>query len=896
MPDVTELADATGECEVTVSAPTANDNCEGTITATTTDPTTYTEQGSYSITWIYDDGNGNTVSQQQTVIVDDTTAPVPDVAELADATGECEVTVSAPTASDNCEGTITATTTDPVSYTERGTYTITWTYDDGNGNTVSQQQTVIVDDTTAPVPNVAELADATGECEVTVSAPTASDNCEGTITATTTDPTTYTEQGSYTINWIYDDGNGNTVSQTQTVIVDDTTAPVVLAQDGNSTVNCLVDATEPENIPVATDNCMGTIQGVLESTVDTPNPINCEGTRVYTYSYTDNGNNVVYWTYTYTIDMPELKAIAPTSDLVSCYDDIQLPAAPVVTDACGNEITPAGPVESTVPGCEGDVTYTWTYTDCAGSTQNYVHTVTIDMPELEAIAPTSDLVSCYDDIQLPAAPVVTDACGNEITPAGPVESIVPGCEGDVTYTWTYTDCAGSTQNYVHTVTIDMPELEAIAPTSDVVSCYDDIQLPAAPVVTDACGNEITPAGPVESTVPGCEGDVTYTWTYTDCAGSTKNYVHTVTIEYQEFQVPENVTEVIECSSEFSTPVPPVVLDNCGTELTPSEPVIESAYDNCNGLRSYTFTYTDCAGNTKDWVFTYQIEDTTPPVIDCSPISINLRNNGIYILSQNDIRNLVGSVSDNCTSEENITISVSPRSFNCTHAGQAVPVTITATDECGNSSECQTTVTVNDNLAPQITCPEDITVSADSENCSAIVDFDVEITDNCNFTVNYSHESGSEFPIGITEVTVTATDDSGNSNTCSFHVTVVDDLPPTLICPGDIMVRLEEGESSAVVDFAAEASDNCEFTLKYSHEPGSEFQLGTTTVTATATDLTGNINECSFDVIVLDENAPVVVCPNDIDISQDEGQCGASVNFEASISDESDFTIVHSTLL
>jgi len=437
----------------------------------------------------------------------------------------------------------------------------------------------------------------------------------------------------------------------------------------------------------------------------------------------------------------------------------------------------------------------------------------------------------------------------------------------------------------------MPELAAIEATNETVDCFADFDVTAhtLPTVLDACGTELTPSAPVESTVPDCEGDVTYTWTYTDCAGSTQNYVHTVTIEYQEFQVPENITEVVECTSEFSSPVPPVIYDNCGTELTPSEPVIQSELGTCNGFQSYTFTYTDCAGNTKDWVFTYQIEDTTPPVVECSPISINLRNNGIYILSQNDISNLVGSVSDNCTSEEDIIISVSPRSFSCIQAGEAVPVTITATDACGNTTECQTTVTVNDNLAPQITCIEDITISADAESCSTIVDFEVEITDNCNFTVNYSHESGSEFPIGITEVTVTATDDSGNSNTCSFNVTVVDDAAPVLTCPEDIIVRLEEGVSTAVVDFAAEATDNCEFTLEYTHEPGSEFPLGTTNVVVTATDLAGNSSECNFDIIVLDENAPVVICPDDITVSQTEGECGAFVEFEANVSDESDFT-------
>ncbi|MBK9983603.1 MAG: hypothetical protein IPP15_14690 [Saprospiraceae bacterium] len=41
-------------------------------------------------------------------------------------------------------------------------------------------------------------------------------------------------------------------------------------------------------------------------------------------------------------------------------------------------------------------------------------------------------------------------------------------------------------------------------------------------------------GPVESGTVTCEGDITYTWTYTDCEGNTQDYVHTITIEYQPF--------------------------------------------------------------------------------------------------------------------------------------------------------------------------------------------------------------------------------------------------------------------------------------------------------------------------------------------------------------------------
>src|SRR5690606_33006284 len=71
---------------------------------------------------------------------------------LPTVTGECSATVAVlPTATDNCEGTIQGTTEDALIYSEQGTYTVTWTFDDGNGNITTQTQTVIVEDINVPV-------------------------------------------------------------------------------------------------------------------------------------------------------------------------------------------------------------------------------------------------------------------------------------------------------------------------------------------------------------------------------------------------------------------------------------------------------------------------------------------------------------------------------------------------------------------------------------------------------------------------------------------------------------------------------------------------------------------------------------------------------------------------
>jgi len=219
---------------------------------------TYTTQGTFTVTWKYDDGRGNVATQNQTVVVNDKAAPVPDVASLPTLTGSCSVTITTkPTATDACVGKITATTTSPLTYTTQGTYTVTWTYSDGRGNVATQNQTVTVSDKTAPVPDVASLPTVSGECSVTLTKPTATDACVGKITATTTNPLTYTTQGTYTVTWTYSDGRGNASTQTQTVIVKDVTAPVMT--NVPATVSATITNPPATAValptPTASDNC-----------------------------------------------------------------------------------------------------------------------------------------------------------------------------------------------------------------------------------------------------------------------------------------------------------------------------------------------------------------------------------------------------------------------------------------------------------------------------------------------------------------------------------------------------------------------------------------------------------------------------------------------------------------
>ncbi|MFT4590664.1 MAG: hypothetical protein ACI8QF_004796, partial [Limisphaerales bacterium] len=151
---------------------------------------------------------------------------------------------------------------------------------------------------------------------------------------------------------------------------------------------------------------------------------------------------------------------------------------------------------------------------------------------------------------------------------------------------------------------------------------------------------------------------------------------------------------------------------------------------------------------------------------------------------------------------------------------------------------------------------DITVQGSGVPCAAIVNFDVTATDNCpGVVVTSSPASGSSFVEGTTVVTVTATDASGNTSTRNFNVTVVcGNAPPPVV---DITVQGCGVPCAAIVNFDVTATDNCPGVVVTSWPAsGSSFDEGTTVVTVTATDASGNTSTRNFNVrVVCDIVAP-----------------------------------------
>ena len=502
------------------------------ITGTTTDPLTYNSEGSYVITWTYDDGSGNTTTQTQNVIVDDITAPVADVANLDTTLSQCSTTftATAPTATDNCAGAITGTTTDALTYTSPGSYTITWTYDDGNGNTTTQTQTIdISGDTTDPVVDVANL-DTIVQCSntYTATAPTATDNCAGTITGTTTDPTTVSGAGTYSITWTYDDGSGNIITQVQNIdITGDITAPVADVANLDTTIS-QCSTTFTAVTATATDNCSGAITG----TTTDPLTYSTVGTHTITWTYDDGNGNTSTQTQTITITGDITAPVADVANLDTTISQCSTTFTAVTataTDNCSGAIT-GTTTDPLTYSTVGTHTITWTYDDGNGNTSTQTQTITITGDITAPVADVANLDTTLSQCSTAFTAVTataTDNCSGTIT-GTTTDPLTYTTVGTHTITWTYDDGNGNTSTQTQTITITGDITAPVADVSNIDMSGMCSVTATAPTATDNCAGAITgtTGDPLTYNSPG---SYTVTWTYNDGNGNTSTQTQNITV-------------------------------------------------------------------------------------------------------------------------------------------------------------------------------------------------------------------------------------------------------------------------------------------------------------------------------------------------------------------------------
>jgi hypothetical protein len=292
------------------------------------------------------------------------------------------------------------------------------------------------------------------------------------------------------------------------------------------------------------------------------------------------------------------------------------------------------------------------------------------------------------------------------------------------------------------------------------------------------------------------------------------------------------------------------------------PVVTYSDEQNDNIITRTWTAVDDCGSSSQCTQTITLQDTTPPTLTC-PDGLTLQcSEDLPVPDPASV-----TVSDDCDPAP-VVIHVSDVSD-----GNSCPETITrtyrATDQAGNSAECTRVFIIDDDIAPVISCPDDITIGcADpiTPNTTGLA----TATDNClaDVLVEYSDDRNDN----IITRTWTATDGCDNSDQCVQTITITPDTaPPQLTCPDNINVQCPEDlppvDVSAVI-----VSDDCDPEPTVTHMGDSS--NGNTcpeviTRTYRATDASGNFAECTQVITIDDTIPPTINCPADISIGCNE---------------------------
>jgi HYR domain/Ricin-type beta-trefoil lectin domain-like/Secretion system C-terminal sorting domain len=831
-----------------------------------------------------------------------------------------------PIATDNCSTPVLSSNYTSGTCFKAGATGVVYSATDAKGNVAICTFVVYVSnpctfDTIKPrfaiCPSNIRVTSADTCARITFNTPTATDNCSVPRVIGNYQSGECFRPGTTNVVYTAIDSKGNSsvCSFAITVVspcASDSIRPVFTVCPQNITVTSLDTCSRVTfNTPLATDNCstpqvVGNYQaGACFKT----------GTTGVVYTATDAKGNSSICSFTVTVVNPcATDTVKPR--FVLCPPNITITSLdtcgrvqwtnPIVTDNCS---TPS--VKSTYKSTDcfkaGTTSVVYTATDAKGNSSICSFTVTVVNPcATDTVKPR--FVLCPQNITVTSldtcsrvtfnTPLATDNCS---TPQVVGNYQAGACfkTGTTGVVYTATDAKGNSSICSFTVTVVNPcATDTVKPR--FVLCPPNITITSLdtcgrvqwtnPIATDNCS---TPS--VTSTYKSTDcfkaGTTSVVYTATDAKGNSSTCSFSVTVvnpcatdttKPRFILCPQNITltSLDTCARvTFNTPL---ATDNCSTPRVVGNYAAGACFK--TGSTGVVYTATDAKGNSSTCSFTVTV--VNPCATDTIKPRFILCPTNITVTSLDTCAKVTFNTplaTDNCSTPRIVGNYTSGTCFKTGTTG----VVYTATDSKGNSSICSFTVTVvnpcaTDTIKPRIAaCPSNIVVSS-LDTCVRVQWNAPSATDNCSIPkVTSNYTSGTCIKTGTTTVVYTATDAKGNSSTCSFTVTVKnpctnDTIKPTYYnCPANIVK--ETGDTTAKITWSLPiAIDNCAVkTLTQSHQSGSIFKIGVTTVTYTATDAAGNRAYCSFTVTVkqvltpcsTDSVPPVFTnCPANISLS------------------------------
>ena len=884
-----------GACNAVVNYPaaTATDNCDVvTPTCTPASGTTFSK-GVTTVSCSVSDTSGNPGVCSFTVTVLDTQLPTLTCPNNINVIGNtCQnVSYATPVPSDNCPSPTVLCAPLAGTCFAVGTTTVTCTATDMSGNTGSCSFTVTVTPCTITCPNNVSVDAEPGMCSAiaTFDPPTTTGSC-GTVTCVPASGSPF-QKGVTTVTCSTTAGPSCaftvTVNDTQPPMI---TCPAPIIQSTDSGV-CTAVVTFT---PTATDNCpLG------------PTPIVCspasgatfpKGVTTVMCTATDVSLNTAQCSFTVTIKDTQAPVLTGCTNvsaftaLNSC-DAVVTYTQPTATDNCdgARPVTCSPASGSTFP--KGVTTVNCSASDANSPTVN-TGTCSFTVTVTDNVAPV--MSGCTNVSAFTAAnscnavvtytqPTANDNCDGSRTVTCNPASGTTFNKGVTTVSCSASDTSGNPANCTFTVTVTDNVAPVFSGCTNVnantaSNACNAVVTYTQPTANDNCdGSRTVTCNPVSGTTFS-KGVTTVSCSASDTSGNPANCTFTVTVT-------DNVAPVLSGCNNVSANT---ASNACTAVVTYTQP---TANDNCDGARTVTCnpasgttfnkgvttvscSATDTSSQTGTCTFTVTVTDVTAPSIACPSNVTHGTDPGVCTAV---VTYANATATDNCPG---VGTPVCTPASGTTFQKGVTTVSCTVSDTSSNSASCTFTVTVNDTQNPTVTCPANITFTTPGFNdaCGTVTYATPSGSDNCPLgpnPVSCSPASGMCFAVGVTTVTCTATDTSGNQGTCTFKITVQN--PCTITCPANITKNNDANVCGAVVTFAPTTTGGGCGTVTCSPASGAVFPKGTTTVTCTTSG-----PSCSFTVTVNDTQPPAITCPANVTHGTDPNVCQAVVTYPAPV--------------
>jgi hypothetical protein len=313
-------------------------------------------------------------------------------------------------------------------------------------------------------------------------------------------------------------------------------------------------------------------------------------------------------------------------------------------------------------------------------------------------------------------------------------------------------------------------------------------------------------------------------TATDPGGNQQTCFSTVTVE-------DKLPPTALCTSLVNVSI------GSGGVATLDAPAIDAgSFDNCTLVGDLSFsispptvncssigdtvvgvlTVTDESGNAGQCTVIILPEDKEAPTAVCkSQVNISLGFDSVFII----VPMIDNGSTDNCTSPSELDFSLSQTNIDCSDVGDTVVIIMTVTDASGNSNQCWTNIVVEDKLSPGMVCKSGETVALGSDGTYSLSESDLieSVDDNCGYSISFNPAILDCKDAGKTvDVTVTATDISGNFTQCITPVSILDPGISTLDILGPATIFCGE---SGVVFNAVVAGGTPPFSYNWSIKKG-----------------------------------------------------------------------------